>query len=86
MLKGQKNPMAGVFDQKDAFAPDKEQIPPHWACYITVHDINATVAKAKGLGGNIIVPPTQVPKVGLFSVIQDPREAVFSPFEYHMEK
>ena len=38
----------------------------------------ATAAKAEGLGGGLIVPPTDIPNVGRFAVIRDPQGAVFS--------
>jgi predicted enzyme related to lactoylglutathione lyase len=53
-------------------------VPPHWLGYITVEDAAATAAKAKQLGGEVKVPPTDIPTVGRFAVIQDPQGAVFS--------
>ena len=50
--------------------------------YVTVDDIDATVAKVKELGGNVIVPPTDIPKVGRFSVFADPQGAVISAITY----
>lgn len=54
-----------------------EGIPPHWMVYFAVDDIDATVAKAKELGGQVHVPPTEIPP-GRFSVIADAQGAVFS--------
>ena len=39
-------------------------------------------AQAKGLGATSCVPPTDIPNVGRFAVIQDPQGAVFSIFEW----
>jgi uncharacterized protein len=58
------------------------EIAPHWGIYITVDDVDATVRKAKELGGTVIMPPTDIPKVGRFSVIQDPQGVVFSVITY----
>lgn len=80
--EGMEHPFAGIFDRRAAMVPDPESIPPHWGCYITVDDIETSVQKAKELGANIIVPPTPIPNVGIFSVIQDPQGAVVSLFEY----
>jgi predicted enzyme related to lactoylglutathione lyase len=53
-------------------------IPPHWMIYFAVADCDATAAQAKEIGGEVKVPPTDIPTVGRFSVIQDPQGAVFS--------
>jgi predicted enzyme related to lactoylglutathione lyase len=52
--------------------------PPNWMIYVSVADCDATAAKVAGLGGKLLVPPTDIPPVGRFSVIQDPQGAVFS--------
>ena len=57
-------------------------IPPHWMGYVTVTDCDATAAKVTELGGEIKVPPTDVPGIGRFSVIQDPTGAVVSFITY----
>lgn len=82
---GEESPVGGMFHKKECLAPNAEQIPPHWGCYVTVKDAAATVAKVKELGGNVIVEPTEIPKVGIFSVIQDKEGAVISIIEYTCE-
>jgi uncharacterized protein len=57
-------------------------VPPHWGVYITVDDVDASAKKAEKLGGKLLVPPTDIPEVGRFSVIQDPQGAVFSIIKY----
>jgi predicted enzyme related to lactoylglutathione lyase len=52
--------------------------PPHWLAYIGTADANKTVDQAKKLGANIVVPPTDIPKVGRFAVLSDPQGAVFA--------
>jgi len=56
--------------------------PPCWGTYITVTDVDATAAKIEGLGGKIIVPPMDIPKVGRFCVFTDPQGAVLSAISY----
>ncbi|UCE31486.1 MAG: VOC family protein, partial [Burkholderiales bacterium] len=46
--------------------------------YVLVDDCNFTANKAKELGGKILVPPTNIPNVGDFSVFADPTGAVLS--------
>lgn len=57
---------------------DWEGIPPHWMVYFAVADCDASVEKVEALGGQVVVPPIDVPDVGKFAVIQDPQGAVFS--------
>lgn len=59
-----------------------ENVPPNWAVYFLVEDIEETVDRAEELGGNIVVPPTAAGEWGTFSVIQDPQGGVFSAMEY----
>jgi predicted enzyme related to lactoylglutathione lyase len=58
------------------------QVPPHWAAYVTVNDVDATAKKAQELGATLLVPPTDIPNVGRFSTIQDPQGAVLSVISY----
>jgi predicted enzyme related to lactoylglutathione lyase len=62
--------------------PNAGEMPPAWGIYITVKDVDATVAKAKELGGKILVEPQDIPEVGRFSVIQDPQGAGFAVMTY----
>ncbi|OYU40135.1 MAG: glyoxalase/bleomycin resistance/extradiol dioxygenase family protein [Pseudorhodobacter sp. PARRP1] len=58
------------------FAPDPG-MPVAWTNYTAVDDADATAAKAKDLGATIVVPPTDIPGTGRFSVLIDPQGAVF---------
>lgn len=69
--------VAGAYD-KTGVLPD--EVPPHWLVYFAVDDIEATVSKAKDLGGNAI-DIMEVADVGRFSVITDPQGAVFAAIE-----
>lgn len=85
-VKGEEEtPFGGIFDKKEAIG-DMSQVPPHWANYITVSDIETSLKKVEQLGGNIIVPKTDIPKIGMFSVIQDPQGAVISMMQYLEEQ
>jgi hypothetical protein len=53
-------------------------VPPHWMVYLTVEDCDASVQKAESLGAKILMPPTDIPQVGRFAVLQDPQGAAFS--------
>ncbi len=53
-------------------------VPPHWMAYIAVEDVDRDLERVKELGGSICVPPTDVPGVGRFIVINDPAGAMIS--------
>jgi predicted enzyme related to lactoylglutathione lyase len=55
-------------------------VPPHWLAYVAVSDVDAITKKVAELGGRELMPAMEIPKVGRFSVVQDPTGAVFSPF------
>jgi predicted enzyme related to lactoylglutathione lyase len=60
-------PRAGIMKQ---MMPEQ----PHaWLPYVQVANADATAEKAKKLGATIVVPPTDIPNVGRFSVIVDPQ-------------
>lgn len=56
-------------------------VPPHWIAYVSVDDLDATLARVPALGGNVCVPATPIPNVGRFAVVADPEGAVFSPMQ-----
>ena len=59
-------------------------VPPNWLVYFMVTDVDASAKKAGQLGGHAIVPPTDIPKTGRFSVIGDPQGATFAIFKPEM--
>ena len=52
--------------------------PAHWLVYFASADVDATAAKAGSLGGNVMVPPMDIPGVGRFAVLADPQGAIFA--------
>jgi predicted enzyme related to lactoylglutathione lyase len=62
--------------------PPGQPMPPAWGVYVTVDDVNATVAQATELGAKVFVPPMAVPGVGTMAVMADPQGAVFSVMQY----
>lgn len=59
------------------------QIPPHWATYISVADVDATLAKVEASGGTIVQPAYDIPGSGRTAAVQDPAAAVFALWEPH---
>jgi len=55
-------------------------VPPHWLAYFWVDDVDASTAKAKGLGANIFAGPMTIENVGRMTVLADPQGATFAIF------
>ena len=75
----------GGNDIGGAYRLMKEQVdahvPPHWMLYVKVESVDASAAKAVKLGGQQIVPPTDIPNAGRFATLQDPTGAIISIFQ-----
>ena len=56
-------------------------MPPNWAVYFGVESADESTSRAERLGGRVLTPPTEIPKMGRFSVLQDPLGAAFSLFQ-----
>lgn len=54
-----------------------QQVPTHWACYISVASADESAAKAKSLGGEVVQEPFDVMEHGRMAVIADPTGAHF---------
>jgi predicted enzyme related to lactoylglutathione lyase len=78
MWKGSKGTLGGVMPLPEE--AKKMGAPPNWLAYVATDDIDASVAQAKRLGGHVMVPPTDIPTVGKFSVLADPFGAAFALF------
>ena len=52
-------------------------MPPMWAAYVTVTDVDALV-------GKVMMPPADIPNVGRFAVFQDPQGAMLNVIAYAM--
>lgn len=79
-----------IFKRGDAMAagmmkksPDMGPVPNHWGIYFGVADTAATVKKVESLGGKTVVPPMDVPKVGIMAVFTDPQGAHFSVMQFY---
>jgi uncharacterized protein len=56
-------------------------IPSQWMAYVLVDDVAASTEKAKSLGAQIVKAVTEIPGVGLFSVMVDPTGAALAMFQ-----
>lgn len=55
-------------------------MPDHWIGYMAVEDVDAGCERIREAGGQVCVPPMDIPSVGRFAVCNDPQGALFSPF------
>lgn len=63
--------LGGITDMK---CPDGSSKPAQWMPYITVDDLDATLAKVEGLGGTVIMPAMAIPNDGgHIAIIKDPQ-------------
>ncbi len=51
-------------------------IPPHWSSYVSVESADQAAAKAKQLGGKVLMEAFDVIDVGRMAILQDPTGAV----------
>jgi len=70
----QGQPVGGMLQMTEEW----KGAPPHWMPYFLVADCDASAARASQLGGQVIVPPTNIPHAGRFAMVQDPQGAMFS--------
>jgi predicted enzyme related to lactoylglutathione lyase len=68
-------PVGGMMQMtEEMFPPD---VPPHWSVCFAVADCDATVAKARALGGTVVAEPVNMP-IGRFAAVVDPQGAWFT--------
>lgn len=61
--------------------PGMENIPPHWATYLRVENLDESLVTVQEHGASVHVPPMTVPNVGRMSLIADPQGAHLWLFE-----
>ena len=54
---------------------------PHWVSSFATADVDQAVEKAQTLGGQVLLPPTDIPEFGRAAVLKDPEGAVFGIFQ-----
>jgi predicted enzyme related to lactoylglutathione lyase len=64
-------PVAGVMPLM------QEGQPPAWSSYVSVEDADATAAKVREAGGNVLAEPMDVMELGRMAIFADPTGAVF---------
>jgi predicted enzyme related to lactoylglutathione lyase len=70
--------VAGIMDMPE----ECEGMAPCWDIYVTVDDVDAVVKEVEGQGGKVLRPAMDIPGVGRFCVLQDPRGAAICAMTY----
>ena len=74
--KGTEAPIAGICHARGS----NTGLPTQWLMYITVDDVDASVARCQSLGGKVLVAPKPMGS-GRGCVIQDPAGAVVALYQ-----
>jgi predicted enzyme related to lactoylglutathione lyase len=74
VMRGESGPAGGMMQ----IGPDWGPVPPHWLVYFAVSDCDASAERARGLGAKVKVPPSEIPGIGRFAVLEDPQGAAFA--------
>lgn len=72
-----ENAVAGICHARGLNA----EVPPVWLIYLTVAELDVSIAKCVDLGGEVITGPRASGSQGRFCVIRDPAGAVAALFE-----
>lgn len=80
-MGGEPYPMFAVGDTTVGGSVPATDGPPGWMAYLSTHDLDATVRRARELGASVLAEPADVPTVGRFAVLADPQGVAFSAFE-----
>ncbi len=78
VLKFGGEPVGGIMPAP----PEYQGMPPCWSVYVTVDDVDATAARVEELGGKLLRPPTDIPDIGRFCVLQDPQGGTICAITY----
>ncbi|MBB1254761.1 VOC family protein [Streptomyces alkaliterrae] len=57
--------------------PGQPEEPPAWCLYLATSDVEATAARARELGGTLLMEPMRVGDFGSMSLVREPSGAVF---------
>ncbi|MDX2206411.1 MAG: VOC family protein [Gemmatimonadales bacterium] len=78
VFSNQGEPAAGMM----VITPEMGAVPPHWATYVTVDDVDASAERAVALGGSVPLPPEEIPGIGRFAGLVSPQGVRFFVIRY----
>jgi predicted enzyme related to lactoylglutathione lyase len=71
----------GDAPQGSIVEPQMAGVPPHWASYVSVPDVDAAAKVAVAKGGKVIVPAFDIPNIGRTALVSDPQGATLFLFK-----
>jgi predicted enzyme related to lactoylglutathione lyase len=74
VFMGEGVPKAGCMQ----ITPEMGDVPTGWLTYFAVEDCEATLVRARDLGGRVMMGPESVPGVGRWALLADPQGTVFA--------
>jgi predicted enzyme related to lactoylglutathione lyase len=77
MFKTEGRPVGGMI----VLPPEAESMPVMWMGYITVENLEASVARAAELGAKVHKDITTIP-MGRFAILADPQGAIFGLWQF----
>ena len=77
MFKAGDRAVAGMIE----LPPDAESMPVMWMGYVTVANLEASVAKAEKLGGKVLKGITAI-TMGRFAILSDPQGGVIGLWQF----
>jgi predicted enzyme related to lactoylglutathione lyase len=79
MLTRDGQPVAGVMSTTEM---QMQGVPPHWSVYLSVPNVDESLAQCTANGATVVVQPMDVPTIGRMALIADPQGAhiwLFTP-------
>ena len=76
-----ESPIGGLIPPQDGKTGWPSGSSPHWVSSFATDDVDRAVRKTQELGGQVLLPPTDIPKFGRAAVLKDPEGAVFGVFQ-----
>lgn len=80
---GEKEGIGGLMSMPPNLPPG---VPPSWTPYVTVDNVDEAVAKATGLGAEVVMPAMDMKGVGRMAWIKDPQGAVIALIAYTIDE
>jgi predicted enzyme related to lactoylglutathione lyase len=65
-----------------AIPPEAKGMPARWGIYVTVTNVDETLAEARSMGAQVCMEPMDVPGVGRMAAFNDPQGATISVIQY----
>jgi predicted enzyme related to lactoylglutathione lyase len=79
MWVGSQGPLGGVMLLNEE--AKKMGAPPNWMANLEVADVDAAIETLRARGGQVYVPPQDVPDIGRFAIVADPQGAAIALFK-----